>query len=381
MRALLVSTATELTALSSDWDVVDSLVGVDLSAYDVVAIEVASAADVVLVGDALVGKSVIALVHDAAGARLAVRAGMTPVDAGWFSDADFAREQLTRARQIAARLVELEHLRDRQAQLVHNEKFAAVGLLAAEIAHEINNPATFVITNLTVMIDYVQTIGRFHDELRRRLADDEQVDLDILEDLETRHEIRFLGEDLDTLVKRSLTGLNRIHQIVQDLRYFSADRPHEVNWVDIEALVRAALNLVRHEARFRAEIVVDLPNLPAVRSDASRLSQVILNLLVNAVQSIAAGDLEHNTVRVTADVHPAEVVLVIADTGSGMSPDVLAQVFDPFFTTKDAGSGTGLGLSISQDIMRSLGGEIRATSKQDVGSRFEVVIPRGTVDE
>jgi len=377
---LFVSKAAELTAiLGDDWEVVDSLDGVDLSGFDVAAIDLTAAARL---PDELPNLPLLAVVDDAASARAAIAAGLTPVDVAWMSaDAGVLMDQAAAICRTAERLDELAHLRDRQAQLVHNEKFAAVGLLAAEIAHEINNPATFVITNLTVMIDYVNTIGRFHDELRRKLAAGEAVDLEVLEALEERHEIRFLGEDLDTLVKRSLTGLNRIHQIVQDLRYFSADRPQETNWVDVEALVRAALNLVRHEARFRAEIVVDFPSLPAVRTDASRLSQVILNLLVNAVQSIDAGDPEHNEVMVTAEARSDEVVLVISDTGSGMSPDVLEQVFDPFFTTKDAGSGTGLGLSISQDIMLSLGGEIRATSEVGVGSRFEVSIPTGVDDE
>ena len=270
---------------------------------------------------------------------------------------------------------ELDRLKRQQEQILHAEKFAAVGLLAAEIAHEINNPATFVITNLTVMMDYVDTIAQFHADLRTSLRGG-VVDEEHFEQLEEAHEIGFLSEDLQTLLARSLAGLNRIHQIVQDLRYFSQDRSTDARPIDVAALVHAAMNLVRHEARFHAEVKVDVEGLPRVRSDANRISQVILNVLVNAVQSIPAGHPGENLVTVEGEVDEEFVDIVVADTGTGIPPDHLDRIFEPFFTTKERGKGTGLGLSISRDIMRGLGGDILAESEPGVGSRFTIRVPR-----
>lgn len=266
-------------------------------------------------------------------------------------------------------------------QLVHAEKFAAVGLLAAEIAHEINNPSTFVITNLTVMMDYVDTIDRFHDALRSELGQGD-LTLERFDELARRHEIAFLSEDLHSLLERSLSGLNRIHQVVQDLKYFSQDRRPNLTWVDVGGLVRAAANLVRHEARLRARFVLELPEIPVAYTDPNRLSQVLLNVLVNAVQAVPAGAPDRNEVRVQARADADNISLTVTDTGEGIPPDLLPRIFEPFFTTKSPGEGTGLGLSISRDIMRALGGDIWAESEPSSGSTFHLRIPRGnTPDE
>ena len=201
-------------------------------------------------------------------------------------------------------------------------------------------------------------------------------DLEAFNALKAEHEISFLDEDLNSLLERSLAGLNRIHRIVQDLRYFGSDRKQQRGLVDLGAVIRAAVGLIRHEARFRAELVVEIPNLPMIRSDGGRLSQVILNVVVNGVQSIAPGNPANNRVAITAELKPDTVVLSVSDTGAGMKPDVLANVFEPFFTTKAPGEGTGLGLAISRDIMRSLGGEIVAESTAGKGSQFTLIIPR-----
>jgi len=276
--------------------------------------------------------------------------------------------------QAATEAAPVTSIEARREQLLYAEKFAAVGLLAAEIAHEINNPSTFVITNLTVMMDYVDTIGSFHEALRAELADG-PIDAERFEALANEHEMAFLSEDLDSLLARSLAGLNRIHQIVQDLRYFSHDRRIDVGWVDVAALVRAAANLVRHEARYRARVILDLPEFPAAHTDPNRLAQVLLNVLVNAVQAIPAGDPEGNEVRVEARRKGDEIVIAVSDTGDGIAADNVARVFEPFFTTKRPGEGTGLGLSISRDIMRALGGDISVESKPSRGSTFYLTVP------
>ena len=388
MRVLLVTTSLRLDPLPAGFRSVDAVQSLDAavevaSRYDGVIVDLREVADLpsslaeaARRVDPLPMVAVVRGATDGAGTER-----VRLVEDAWLSRGyDVLAELLRRDVVSAACHRELLLLRDRQAQIVHNEKFAAVGLLAAEIAHEINNPATFVITNLTVMMDYVDTIGTFHDELRARYSAGEQLDLREFEALQERHEIGFLGEDLHSLLVRSLNGLNRIHQIVQDLRYFGADRSGSSSWVDLNPLVHAALGLVRHEARFRAQLVVELPRLPPLRSDANRLSQVILNVLVNAMQSIEPGAPADNRVEIRATVSDTEVVLSVTDTGAGIPPQVLERVFEPFYTTKAPGEGTGLGLAISLDIMRSLGGDIRALSVVGEGSTFEIVIPRGDDD-
>ncbi|MFB6373468.1 MAG: sensor histidine kinase, partial [Bradymonadaceae bacterium] len=179
-----------------------------------------------------------------------------------------------------------ESLQETQDQLVHAEKFAAVGVLAAEIAHEINNPASFVISNLSVMVEYAETIAEYLDAVEELVDEETDGLIEELDGLQEEFEIGFLREDMEHLLSRSLSGMQRIHQVVQDLRYLSRDSGEEPGWVEIENLLDATVNLVRHEAKFRADIERDYDGAPQVMSDAGRLSQVFLNLVVNAVQAI-----------------------------------------------------------------------------------------------
>jgi signal transduction histidine kinase len=266
-------------------------------------------------------------------------------------------------------------LKSTQDQLVHAEKFAAMGVLAAEIAHEINNPASFVISNLSVMVDYVETIGEFLEHLREQVDRQAPELVDVWEALAEDHEIAFLREDLDTLLTRSLGGMQRIHQIVQDLRFFSHDAANEPGWIDIESLLESTLNLVKHEAKYRAQLELDFAKVPQVFSDANRLSQVFLNLLVNAAHAIRTGSIDDNLIRVRTRQLGQTVEVSISDTGQGISADTLPRIFDPFFTTKEPGEGTGLGLSIARDIVRSLGGDISVSSTVGRGSTFTVALP------
>lgn len=266
-----------------------------------------------------------------------------------------------------------QSLQSAQEQLVHTEKFAAVGHLAAQIAHEINNPASFVISNLSVMLDYVRTIWGFVEALTEGASDSgRRAELD---ELMRDHEIDFLQEDLEALLDRSLAGMQRIHQVVQDLRYFAHDAGPEPNWVDLEGLLDASLNLIKHELKYRASIERDYGGAPHVFSDANKLSQVFLNLLVNASQALEQGDMERDRIRVGTTRYEDRVLVFVEDTGEGIESQVLPRIFEPFFTTKERGQGTGLGLSISRDILRSLGGDIRVYSERGEGTRFEVMLP------
>lgn len=268
-----------------------------------------------------------------------------------------------------------DSLEETQDQLVHAEKFAAVGVLAAEIAHEINNPASFVISNLSVMDEYAESIAEFLDELDAFIDRDVPELAETFDELKEEYDMEYLRDDMDSLLSRSLSGMQRIHQIVQDLRYLSREQGEEPGWVELEGLLDATVNLVRHEAKFRAEIERDYGDIPQVMSDSSRLSQVFLNLLMNAVQAIETGDVEDNYVRIATAHDDESVVVTIEDSGEGIPPEVEDRIFDAFYTTKETGEGTGLGLSISRDIVRSLGGEIDYDSEPGEGTTFWVRIP------
>ncbi|MEM1348182.1 MAG: ATP-binding protein, partial [Myxococcota bacterium] len=268
-----------------------------------------------------------------------------------------------------------QSLQTAQDQLVHSEKFAAVGHLSAQIAHEINNPASFVISNLSVMMDYVTSMRGFVTELDRVASTHLPALAPHLAKALDAHDIEYLRDDLDVLLERSLAGMQRIHQIVQDLRYFAYDAGPEPGWVDLEAIIDASISLIRHELRHRARVERDFEAAPEVYSDANKLSQVFLNLLVNASQALEYGSPEDDYVRVGTMSVGDNVLIYMEDTGQGIAPEHLGRIFEPFFTTKERGQGTGLGLSISRDILRSLGGDIRVYSRPGEGTRFEVLLP------
>ena len=259
-----------------------------------------------------------------------------------------------------------------QAQLIHAEKFAAVGHLAAQIAHEINNPASFVISNLSVLQEYAESarvgfeqgVALLPEALKPRLIE-----------LVERHDLSFIQQDLDPLLERSLAGMQRIHQIVRDLRTLSYDAGSDFGWIDVRALLESTLNLVRAEIKYRAELKTCYAETPPIFSDANKLSQIFLNLLVNASQALAGGDPARDVMRVGTLRLERAVLVFVQDSGVGIRPEVLAQIFEPFFTTKPRGEGSGLGLSISRDLARSLGGEIRVYSEPGQGARFELMLP------
>jgi CheY-like chemotaxis protein len=172
-------------------------------------------------------------------------------------------------------------------------------------------------------------------------------------------------------------GAERIQQIVNDLRIFARPEPAQQS-SDVTASIEWALRVVGSLVRERARLELDLIPIPPARGDSARLGQVFLNLLINAAQAIPEGNAMGNTVRVSTQLDAAgRIVVSIADTGAGMSPEVVKRIFDPFFTTKPVGSGTGLGLSICHGIVQGLGGELMVESTAGLGSAFHVLLPTG----
>jgi two-component system cell cycle sensor histidine kinase/response regulator CckA len=234
-----------------------------------------------------------------------------------------------------------------QAQLIHADRMASMGTMAAGVAHEINNPMAYVTTNLSFALDELQRRGggSTDDEVQQAL-----------------HE--------------ALEGAERVRHIVQSLKTYSRAEDETVVPVDVERALDAALSMARAEMRPRAELVRTRGGVPLVSGQESRLVQVFVNLLTNAAQAIPAGDPERQRIEVATSVDSeGQVVVAITDTGTGIPPDHLARLFDPFFTTKPVGEGTGLGLSICHGIITGLGGRILVQSRLGAGSRFEVRLP------
>jgi signal transduction histidine kinase len=238
-----------------------------------------------------------------------------------------------------------------QEQLLISDRMVSMGTLAAGVAHEINNPLASVMANLEMASrDIVKHAGRLG------LATE-------------------LAEVCDQL-RDAREGAERIRNLVRDLRIFSRADESKVTAVDIHRLLESTLRMAGHEIRHRALLVKDYGKVPPVEASESRLGQVFLNLVINAAQAIPEGHAERNQIRIATSTDEAgRVLIAIADTGTGMSPDILGRLFTPFFTTKPAGVGTGLGLSICQRIVTELGGSLSVQSEVGQGSVFRVSLP------
>lgn len=281
-------------------------------------------------------------------------------------------------QQLQARFEELQltnrKLEEAQNQLLQQDKMASIGQLAAGVAHEINNPVGFVGSNLNTLRQYVEGLlalpPAYEAALRAPTDGEARAELDRLRE---EVELDYLREDLPQLLDECADGLGRVKKIVQDLKDFS--RVDQADWqeADLNAGLESTLNVVRHEVKYKAEVVKRLGPLPPVLCLAAQLNQVFMNLIVNAVHAIA----ERGTITLSSGVQDGWAWVQVDDTGCGMSEEVRRRIFEPFFTTKDVGKGTGLGLSLSFSIVQKHGGAIAARSTPGVGSSFRVWVPVG----
>ncbi len=244
--------------------------------------------------------------------------------------------------------VDIAERKRTEAQLIVSDRMASVGLLAAGVAHEINNPLAAVIANLELADQEVEA-----------LAERVPVSVDLVEELRDARE-----------------GAARVRTIVRDLKIFSRTERDDTGPVDAEQVIESTLRLARNELRHRARLERVFGDIPRVRANESRLGQALLNLVVNAAQSIPEGDYDKNLVRIETALGPKGTVIVsVTDTGSGIAPEIRGRLFTPFLTTKPVGVGTGLGLSICHRIISGFGGSIDFTTETGVGTTFHVHLP------
>ncbi len=235
-----------------------------------------------------------------------------------------------------------------QARVLQADRMAAVGTLAAGVAHEINNPLAYAITNLEVL---ARLLARIRN-------DPANADFDTAEQM----------------LEVAREGADRVRMIVRDLRTFSRADDGQRGPVDVRVVLDSCINMASAEWRHRARVVRDYGEVPTVDASESRLAQVFLNLVVNAAQSFVEGDPQRNEVRVrTATGADGQIVVEIADNGPGIEPAMRARVFEPFVTSK--AQGTGLGLFISRDLVHAMGGTLELTSEVGQGARMIVTLP------
>jgi CheY-like chemotaxis protein/signal transduction histidine kinase len=248
--------------------------------------------------------------------------------------------------------------RSERQQILVNEKMATIRRLAAGIAHEINNPAGFVLLNL-------QHLGTLLDELRALVPSVP----------EGKRSPAVLVSEMRALVPESLVGIERIRDLTRQLRVLAPGATGARRLVDLNEVVRAATSTIRQDLFKRARVALALGQIPTCDADPGRLGEVVTHLLLNAADAIPEGSPDDNTIRITTTAPDGRVQLVVEDTGCGIPEDIVTRIFEPFFTTKAHEGHKGLGLALCFETIERHGGEIRVESAPGQGSRFIVLLP------
>lgn len=269
--------------------------------------------------------------------------------------------------ELAHRKSELEHV---QVQMLHSEKMASLGQLAAGVAHELNNPAGFIYGNMELLHTCAAGLERllkFYDNAQLPVPLASEIEA-IKEEIDYEHSL----VDLRSIINDCHGGAERIRDVVQNLRLFSRLDEAEFKKVDLHEGLESTIRLLsQYFGPGRITLERDYTDLPRVDCYAGQLNQVWVNLLVNAAQAMNG----EGTARVVTRRENVMAVVSISDTGRGIAPEHLKKIFDPFFTTKAVGEGTGLGLSITYGIIERHGGTINIESRLGEGTTFTVAIP------
>lgn len=264
-------------------------------------------------------------------------------------------------------------IQETQSQLIQSEKMASIGQLVAGVAHELNNPISFIYANMKELENYVVAI----EEVLRLLRDDRdkpdwQQNLKRkLEELQENYDLEFIRQDIHSLIDESIEGGHRVKEIVQNLRNFSRIDEGDFKSVDLHDGLDSTLLLLNNEIKNRIKVIRDYGKLCKVECHPGHINQVFMNLLLNAIQSIEG----EGQIRIATRQTNEHVEIEISDSGKGIPENVKNKIFDPFFTTKPVGKGTGLGLSISYGIIKNHGGEITMESKTGEGTTFWIKLP------
>ena len=262
-----------------------------------------------------------------------------------------------------------------QQHMIHADKLATVGQLAAGMAHEINNPVCYVQSNLGTLRDYLNKLFGLFELCDQLLRDDSMSAEERLQMFEARKRatnFALIVEDLPALLEESREGVERIRKIVQNLRDFSRTDPTETfRLFDVHQAIDTTLEIVRSLSSRGIRFDTHFETLPLIECNPTELNQVLMNILVNATQAVA----EDGVIEIQTGGDLQCVWIEVTDNGCGVDADTLSRIFEPFFTTKEVGIGTGLGLSISYGIIRKHGGDIEVRSQPGEGTTFRITLP------
>ena len=272
-----------------------------------------------------------------------------------------------------------KELKSANLQLIQQEKMASIGQLAAGVAHEINNPMGFIISNVSLMQEYIDklleyvewmemTFEKFENmEITQKIISDVKLDMN---ELRKKLEIGYIQDDISDLLIETLEGTNRVKTIVHELKVFSRS-DEDKTLADINAALDNVINILWSELKYKVKLTKDYGELPQIYCHVGQLKQVFMNILINASHAIES----QGTINIKTYEQDKAILIVISDTGKGISEAIISKIFDPFFTTKEIGKGTGLGLSISYEIIKSHEGSITVESNVGDGTTFTIVIP------
>lgn len=272
-----------------------------------------------------------------------------------------------------------DELKMKDAQILQQEKMASIGVLAAGIAHEINNPVGYINSNLEVLQENVRDIVSYVKRLEGVFPDpvqsdqQEQLTKTAQQMKEMRSEMRIedVFHDMDEIIRESKQGIDRIKRIIVDLKKFSHTDENKMELADINQEIESTLNIVANELKYKAKVVKELGALPSIECFPHQLNQVFMNIMVNAAQAIEA----QGSIFIQTSMKDDSIYIIIRDTGAGIRPENLQKIFDPFFTTKAVGKGTGLGLYIAYGIVEKHRGKISVQSEVGKGTAFTIQLP------
>ncbi|MBD1400670.1 ATP-binding protein [Pelovirga terrestris] len=286
------------------------------------------------------------------------------------------RELANKNREIETSRKSLEaayhELKEQQATILHQDKMACIGQLAAGIAHDINNPIGFISHNLTIFERYLQRLNQFfalQRDLVQRRGDSELIAA--CQKGRRDFQIDTMLTELPTMLTECRDGTSRVSQTVESLRIFSRQEVPQHKLTDLHHCIDSTLAIIRHELREKIRVVKNYGELPLRYCYAGQINQVFLNLLINAIQAIDEG----GTISINTWAENEFIYIAINDNGGGIPAEKIEKIFEPFYTTKEIGVGTGLGLSIVYEIVTRHKGRIDVASKVGVGTTFTLILP------
>lgn len=269
-------------------------------------------------------------------------------------------------------------LKDMQFSLIQSEKLAAIGELAAGVAHEINNPIAYVESNIETISNYLFKIRNFINLIKDSIDPANESLYNLMQESYNKNKLGFIMEDIDSLIHDSKDGIQKVTEIVKSLRNFAhTGLENEMNYCSLGEMIDQVLLIVRNEAKYTVDVKINSVDIPDVYCNRSQISQVFLNIIINAVQAIKQQKrAELGNVYIDVYKEQEYVCISIKDDGPGISEENLSKIFNPFFTTKEVGQGTGLGLSISYDIIvKKHNGILNVTSSIGEGTEFIIKLP------